>query len=133
MISVHHPAGASMLDGASRKSIIVIDDEEAVRAVLVKMILRLGYSVYEADAGPVGLAAIDQVEGSLVALLVDMTMPDMNGAEVARAALGRCAGLQVILMSGHPGEALVRDYGLEGQVGILQKPFNLSMIYKLLG
>jgi CheY-like chemotaxis protein len=96
------------------------------------MIARLGYQVREADAGPVGLAALREAGDDLVALLVDMTMPQMSGAEIARAALAMRPSLPVVLMSGHPSEELVREQGLAGQVRFLQKPFSFGMVRDLL-
>lgn len=128
MLTMQHSPGEGAAAHPSGGSVIIIDDEEAVRAVLVKMIMRLGYRVYEADAGPVGLAALHQVDDTLVALLVDMSMPQMNGAEVARAVLSLRPDLPVVLMSGHPGEALVREHGLAGKVRVLQKPFSFNMV-----
>jgi DNA-binding NtrC family response regulator len=113
-------------------SVLIIDDEEAVRTVLMRMVARLGYQVLEADAGPSGLAALRNKGDDLVALLVDMTMPQMSGAEVARAALAIRPGLPVVLMSGHPSEELVREHGLAGQVRFLQKPFSFGMVRDLL-
>ncbi|NTV63688.1 MAG: response regulator [Oscillochloris sp.] len=128
MLTMQHSPGEGAVARPSSGSVIIIDDEEAVRAVLVKMIMRLGYRVYEADAGSEGLAALHQIDDTLVALLVDMTMPQMNGAEVARAALSLRPDLPVVLMSGHSGEALVREHGLVGQVRVLQKPFSFNMV-----
>lgn len=113
-------------------SVLIIDDEESVRTVLGRMITRLGYHVYEADEGLTGLATLHDVGDDLVAMLVDMTMPHMSGADVARAALEIHPSLPVVLMSGYPSEDLVREYGLVGQVRFLQKPFSFGMIRDLL-
>ncbi len=113
-------------------SVLIIDDEESVRTVLGRMITRLGYHVYEADAGVTGLAALHDVGDDLIAMLVDMTMPHMSGADVARAALEIHPSLPVVLMSGYPSEDLVRELGLVGQVRFLQKPFSFGMIRDLL-
>lgn len=110
---------------------LIIDDDAAVRSVLVKMIARLGFQVYEADTGVAGLATLEGLGEDLAALLVDMTMPQMSGVEVARAALSHRPGLPVVLMSGHPSEALVREHGLAGQVRFLQKPFSFAKVREL--
>jgi CheY-like chemotaxis protein len=113
-------------------SVLIIDDEETVRTVLVRMVTRLGYHAQEAETGPVGLTALREAGNDLVALLVDMSMPEMSGVEVARAALAIRPSLPVVLMSGHPGDELVREHGLTGQVRFLQKPFSFSMVRDLL-
>jgi two-component system, cell cycle sensor histidine kinase and response regulator CckA len=132
MLTVHHPAGEGAAARPSSGSVMIIDDDEAVRAVLARMLSRLGFMVYESDSGPAGLAALREIREGLVALLVDMTMPQMSGAEVARAAMAMRPGLPVVLMSGHLSEALVREHGLAGQVRFLQKPFTYSAVRELL-
>ncbi|MEI6778359.1 MAG: response regulator [Chloroflexales bacterium] len=122
-LAVSHPVGGSVL---------IIDDEESVRTVLGRMITRLGYQVYEAAEGLTGLAALRDAGDDLVAMIVDMTMPHMSGADVARAALDIHPSLPVVLMSGYPSEDLVREHGLIGQVRFLQKPFSFGTIRDLL-
>ncbi|MBX0328042.1 response regulator [Oscillochloris sp. ZM17-4] len=131
MLHTYQPSGEGVAPDSGGR-VMIIDDEESVRAVLVRMVARLGFSVCEADDGPAGLAALGEAEGDLVALLVDMTMPHMSGVDVARAALAMRPGLPVVLMSGHPSESLVRDHGLAGQVRFLQKPFTYTMVRDLL-
>jgi CheY-like chemotaxis protein len=128
MGNVSQPTQPNHISG----SVLIIDDEEAIRTVLMRMIARLGYQVRVADAGPTGLALLREASDTTVALLVDMSMPQMSGAEVARAALALRPNLPVVLMSGHPSEDLVREHGLAGQVRVLQKPFSFNMVRDLL-
>ncbi|NTW01541.1 MAG: response regulator [Oscillochloris sp.] len=132
MFTIHQPTGA--LPGVQQGTggILIIDDEEIVRTVLVRMITRLGYCVYEAGTGSDGLTALRELGDALMVMLVDMTMPQMSGVEVARAALSLCPGISVVIMSGHPSEDLVHEHGLAGQVRFLQKPFSFSMVRDLL-
>lgn len=131
MDTTTQPSNPPLAPATGPGSVLIIDDEQSVRLVLARMVARLGYSVHEADAGPSGLAALTAGGDEFVALLVDMTMPQMSGVEVARAALALRPGLPVVLMSGHPSEELVREHGLAGVVRFLQKPFSFNMVRDL--
>jgi CheY-like chemotaxis protein len=109
-----HPA-------AGRKSLIVIDDDEAVRAVLVDALRGAGYTVAEAASGQAGLDILKSWTPS--AAIIDFIMPGMNGAEVARRAQAQIPGLPVIFVSGYFNTAALDEIA---DAVILRKPVDLE-------
>jgi signal transduction histidine kinase/CheY-like chemotaxis protein len=105
---------------ASGADVLVIDDDAAVREIMVGMLTALGASVREAADGEHGLAMIDEEEPDLV--VVDFAMPRMNGAEVARAARLRHPDLRIVFVTGYAdSDAIERATG--PHAFILRKPF----------
>ncbi len=103
--------------------VLLVDDEETVRSTTRRMLENLGYEVLTATDG---LDAVEQVRETgprLSAVLLDLTMPRMDGAEAFHEMRALQPGLRVLLMSGFAEpQALARFAGL-GLTGFLQKPF----------
>jgi hypothetical protein len=108
---------------AREATVLVVDDDADLRAVLVNSFETVGYSVMEAADGPAGLALIAERRPDV--LVVDFAMPGMNGAEVAEAARLRHHGLPIVLTSGYAdSDAIDRAVGKGAKV--LRKPFRID-------
>jgi len=107
--------------------VLVVEDDELMREVQVRVLGSLGYRTLEAFDGASGLAALDQA-GRVDLLLTDIGLPGgMSGPALAEAARRLRPDLEVIYMSGYAPNALIKQYGLsEGQ--ILAKPFTRSAL-----
>jgi PAS domain S-box-containing protein len=113
--------------GVSAK-ILVVDDDPDMRRVLAASLEALGYEVAEAGDGPSALAMFDQTAPDI--MIVDFAMPDMNGAEVARAVRERRRNLPIIFASGYAEtEKIERAIG---NATILRKPFRLNELQAVL-
>jgi len=104
--------------------ILVIDDEVAVRKVIVRMLTSAGHEVSAAPDGAAGLRLWREAGADLV--LTDLHMPEMNGLEVIRALRAAELTLPVVAMSGTGAarEDLTQAVQQLGSVGILGKPFS---------
>ncbi|MDQ8755920.1 response regulator [Sphingosinicella sp. LHD-64] len=109
--------------------ILVVDDDEEVRTAIARALGELGYPVREAADGPAALAALGEERPELV--ILDYRMPDMDGAEVARAIAGIDADLPVIFSTGHAALRALRNAAGE-DVSVLEKPFTLDELDALL-
>ncbi len=105
-----------------RGHVLVIDDDPDVRRFVVDCLESLGYLVTQAEHGKAGLERLD-IERPDV-MIVDFSMPGMNGAQVAAAARDRQAGLPIILATGYAEAGLVSD--TFAQEAILRKPFEID-------
>lgn len=106
------------LDG-SNETILLVEDEPAVRQLFAQALMRAGYRVYEARNGEEAVKLFDQHGDSIDLLLTDMRMPYMGGAELAQQLRARRGSLKLICISGYPGTLsgeLPGDY--------LAKPFS---------
>ena len=103
--------------------ILLVDDEEAVRTATRRMLENLGYEVLTAADGFEAVEQVREAGPRLCAVLLDLTMPRMDGAEAFLAMRALQPALRVLLMSGFAEQqALARFAGL-GLTGFLQKPF----------
>ena len=107
---------------AAGTSVLVVDDEAAVRRFAVRVLEREGYGVVEAKDGMEALELIRQGGSSFEVLVTDIVMPRLNGVELMQALSVSHADLPVILMSGYATAALA-DLGIAVPCGILAKPF----------
>lgn len=108
-----------MADAATRETILLVEDEPAVRQLFAQALLRAGYSVYEARNGQEAVQLFDQHGDSIDMLLTDMRMPYMGGAELAHQLRGRRRTLKLLCISGYAGNL---DDDLS--VDFLAKPFS---------
>ena len=101
---------------------LVVDDEEAVRRLAVRMLTWTGYQAIEARHGREALAAIEQHSGPVHLVLTDIKMPGMNGRELGRLVEQRWPGKPILYMSGFASEVF-RGGLLEPGAPFLAKPF----------
>jgi signal transduction histidine kinase len=106
-------------------SILVVEDEEAVRRYSTDALRDLGYRVLEADGGKAALEIID-AEPDIAILFTDVVMPGMNGRRLAEAALERRPSLKVLFTTGYTRNAIVHNGMLDPGVVLLSKPFSLE-------
>ncbi|WP_334164973.1 response regulator [Phenylobacterium sp.] len=100
------------------RTVLVMDDDSAVREITAAMLAELGYRVLEAGSGG---AALDILrEQPVDILLADYAMPGMNGVEAARAAMELRPGTPVLFITGYADLKALRDVGEDR---IIQKPF----------
>jgi signal transduction histidine kinase/CheY-like chemotaxis protein len=108
--------------------LLVVEDEIAVRMLIVEVLSDLGYSVLEAETGQAGLQIIESGT-RLDLLLTDVGLPGgMNGRQLADAARAYSATLKVLFLTGYAASAAVRDGHREPGMEIMIKPFALDAL-----
>ncbi|MDQ3137004.1 MAG: response regulator [Gemmatimonadota bacterium] len=119
------PRRISGADWRGHGTVLVIEDEDEVREVVGRMLERLGFHVIAAQDGVAALERLDEHDGSVAAVLLDLSMPRMGGYEVLQRIRGRKPDLPVILMSGYTEQEVASKVldARSGVVGFLQKPF----------
>jgi CheY-like chemotaxis protein len=110
---------AALAHGA-RARVLVVDDERAVRALVVSALKRRGHDVREAESADAARGVLST--GTFDLLLTDANMPGMNGVDLARLVAAEQPNLRIIVMSGFAEEALALG-DLRGRVSLLPKPF----------
>ena len=109
--------------------ILVVDDDNDVRAMIKRALQELGYPVSEAPDGPSALASFEERKPSLV--ILDYVMPGMDGAEVARRITALDPDVPIVFSTGHGALRALRTAAGE-HVSILEKPFALSELSALI-
>lgn len=119
------------------KKILVMDDEEAVRAYLSRVLERLGYSVVLADNSTTGLVILGD-NPDVAAVVTDVHMPgELRGPDLWKALRERRPDCPLVIITGFPTEDLFHMAQEAGVADFLTKPFELPQIQgvmkKLLG
>jgi PAS domain S-box-containing protein len=114
-----------------KETILVVEDDPALRGVIRSSLARLGYQIIEAASGVQALEAWHQKRGEIPLLLTDMLMPDgMNGKELAEKLLQKNPKLKVIYISGYSADLAGEDLVLIEGVNFLAKPFEIQKLAK---
>ena len=114
------------IEGYGRRA-LVIDDDEMVRKILVRMLIRLGYEVFSAEDGDTGIEAIELSGGNFHVVIIDMEMPGRNGLEVGKVIRSTWEHLPLVLSSGYGREMIKSDGPFQA---FIQKPYTLTSMAK---
>ena len=117
----HETLPPTMLRG--QETILLVEDEEQVRAVAQSILKRNGYRVMVAQNAGEALLFCEKHPGIIHMLLTDVVMPQMSGAELAKRIAKTRPEMKVLCMSGYTDDSIVRHGVLESGVAFLQKPF----------
>lgn len=112
------------------ETILLVEDEAAVRKLAAEVLERQGYHVIVAGRATEARAALEQLDGPLHLLITDIVMPDLRGpdlAEIVRAARPEC---KVLYMSGYAPEAVVRHGAIQSGRTFIGKPFSPAVFVR---
>jgi len=115
-------------DGGRGRLVLVVDDEESVRSVTKMMLERAGYRVLTAADGREGVDVFAQHHQALGAVLLDMTMPHLNGEEAFGEMRRINPGVPVVLASGYNEQDATTRFSGKGLAGFIQKPFRMQKL-----
>jgi PAS domain S-box-containing protein len=107
-------------------TVLVVDDEETVRTVAARMLERLGFTVVTANDGRDGLEKFRADPARFTLVLLDLTMPHLDGEETFRQMRVLNPQVRVILTSGFNQMEAVNRFTGKGLAGFIQKPFELT-------
>ncbi len=110
------------------ETILLVEDEGAVRTVACQSLRRLGYTVLEAADGGAAMLVARRQETPIAILVTDVVMPGMDGAALADRLRADHPGLKVLLMSGYAYDVALQQAALEPGLHFLQKPFTPEVL-----
>ncbi len=111
-----------------RGTVLVVDDEETVRSVAARILEMLGFSVVLAGDGREAIERYRLEPARYALVLLDLTMPHIDGEETFRQLLHLNPGVKVVLMSGFNEPEAVSRFTGKGLAGFVQKPFEMGSI-----
>lgn len=120
-----------MPDSSPAGIILVVDDQEGVRALLRRQLGDLGHKVLEAADGADALHLVRRRNGAVDLVLADVVMPQMNGTELAAHICVEFPAIPVILMSAFAPPGVMRVGLRDSMVPVLQKPFDAHQLGEL--
>ncbi len=115
-------------DLTGRGTLLLVEDEEAVRAFAARALASRGYQVLEAGSGVEALEVMEEHGGEVDLVLSDVVMPEMDGPTLLRELRAAHPDIKVIFMSGYAEEAFAKNLPEGANFGFLPKPFTLKQL-----
>ena len=110
-------------DGGGTETILVAEDEDAVRQFIARVLRRSGYTVLEAGNAREAMPLGEHYDGHIDLLVTDVVMPGMSGPELADALKPVRPNMPVLFLSGYTADAMSQHGILADDVDLLSKPF----------
>ncbi len=117
-----------MRDLTGHERILLVEDEDSVRAFSARALRATGYEVFEAESGDEALDLLDEVGGQIDLMVSDVVMPEMDGPALLLKVRQRLPNLKVIFVSGYAEESVRQDIADDRSVEFLAKPYSLDQI-----
>ncbi len=124
-----HQAAPESYQGT--ETILVVDDDEAIRAMLRRVLRQHGYATLEAGSGEEALKLVQAHKGNLHMLLTDMVLPGINGLDLARQISSIRTEIKIVLISGYLDKEF-GNFSIDEKTPFLQKPFAPDALAKLI-
>ena len=115
-------------DLTGRGTILLVEDEDAVRTFAARALSMRGYSVLEASGGAAALEIVRAHDGPIGLIVTDVVMPLMDGPTLVKEAKAIRPDLRVIYISGYAEDAFRRSDENREAVHFLPKPFSLKQL-----
>jgi len=108
-------------------TVLLVDDEETVRGIGREMLQELGFQAITANDGREAIATFKMNPG-IVFVILDLTMPHMDGEQCFRELRQLCPDIKVIMSSGFSEQEVTQKFAGKGLAGFVQKPYKLSTL-----
>jgi PAS domain S-box-containing protein len=110
------------------ETVLLAEDDEALRALGERVLSAFGYNVLVARTGAEALRIVAEHRGRIDLIATDVVMPEMNGSQLVTKVLKARPGIRVLFMSGYTDDEVVRRGVIDGQTAFLQKPFTPDLL-----
>ncbi|MBA3260180.1 MAG: PAS domain S-box protein [Gemmatimonadales bacterium] len=114
------------------ETLLLVEDETAVRSSARRLLERYGYAVLEARHGADALRIVDEDEREVDLVLTDLAMPEMGGRELVEHLRSRRPAIRVLYMSGYTEKAITIDGLMPPRTGFVEKPFTAEQLLRRL-
>ncbi|MDE3036136.1 MAG: response regulator, partial [Nitrospirota bacterium] len=122
--SLHPPAA----EPSASPTVLLVEDEEALRIVAQRILEQQGYSVVVASDGAEAIRAVERSRKRVDLLLTDVVMPGMSGLELAQRLAAVYPAMKVLYISGYPEGGITHHGVLDKGLAFLAKPFTPLML-----
>jgi CheY-like chemotaxis protein len=117
----------------TRKTILLVEDEDVVRGMVAEALQLCGYTVLIAGDGAAALDISEEFAGEIKLMLTDVVMPQMSGRQLTEKISLQRPNMKVLYMSGYTDDAIVRHGVLEEGTAFIGKPFSPDALVLKIG
>ena len=115
-------------DLSGSATVLLVEDEDAVRMGGMRALTSRGYTVHEASSGVEALEVFEQLGGKVDIVVSDVVMPEMDGPTLLGELRKRQPDIKFVFVSGYAEDAFARNLPEDAQFGFLPKPFSLKQL-----
>jgi len=115
-------------DLTGKGTILLVEDEDAVRTFAARALRNKGYTVLEANSGEAALKLMDSATAPVDLLISDVVMPNMDGPTLVKNIREKRPALKIIFISGYAEDAFRKTMEGPGEIAFLPKPFSLGQL-----
>jgi two-component system, cell cycle sensor histidine kinase and response regulator CckA len=126
ILTADEPTANANLRGS--ETLLLVEDENAVRYPAAEFLKQCGYTVIEARDGLQAVAAVNQHNGPIALMVTDVVMPGMSGGQLAELLAEKYSDMKVLFVSGYSQTVVLRHKIPDVQTNFLQKPFTLKSL-----
>jgi two-component system cell cycle sensor histidine kinase/response regulator CckA len=128
LTAIEEPAPAPTADLTGQGAILLVEDEEGLRALNARGLISRGYTVLEAGNGVEAIEVFERHGGKVDLVVSDVVMPEMDGPTLLKELRKRNPDLKIIFVSGYAEEAFGKNLPEPGKYAFLPKPFTLKQL-----
>jgi len=121
-------ADPSARDLSGSATVLLVEDEDAVRMGGMRALTSRGYTVHEASSGVEALEVFDSLGGKIDIVVSDVVMPEMDGPTLLGELRKRQPNIKFVFVSGYAEDAFAKNLPADAQFGFLPKPFSLKQL-----
>ena len=127
-VAIAAPKEPARQDLSGSATVLLVEDEDAVRMGGVRALSSRGYTVHEASSGVEALEIFDELGGRVDIVVSDVVMPEMDGPTLLGELIKRQPDIKFIFVSGYAEDAFAKNLPKEAKFGFLPKPFTLKQL-----
>ena len=119
---------AEPADLTGKGTILLVEDEDAVRTFAARALATRGYEVLQAESGEAAIALVEGFKGHIDIVVSDVVMPNMDGPTMIKELKGKLPGARIIFVSGYAEDAFEKSLDPDQEFHFLPKPFSLKQL-----
>ncbi len=127
-VAAEPPRSEPITDLSGSATVLLVEDEDAVRMGGMRALTSRGYTVHEASSGVEALEVYEALEGKVDVVVSDVVMPEMDGPTLLRELRMRQPDIKFIFVSGYAEDAFAKNLPEDARFGFLPKPFSLKQL-----
>ncbi len=127
-LSIKEKKPEKAVDLSGSATVLLVEDEDAVRMGGVRALQSRGYTVHEAASGVEALEILEELNGAVDIVVSDVVMPEMDGPTLLRELRKTYPDIKFVFVSGYAEDAFARNLPADAKFGFLPKPFSLKQL-----